>query len=41
METKSYHNRLKDLMDSYVHLVYALSRTFPKERIVWCNFSIT
>lgn len=33
LEYKNFHENLKDKMDQYVHLVYNLTRTFPKEEI--------
>ena len=30
---ESYHLRLHDLMDQYVHLVYRATRKFPKEEL--------
>lgn len=29
----SYHQVLKDTMDQYVHLVYQIARTFPREEL--------
>lgn len=31
MEPQSYHEKLKNLMDEYVHFVYQVTKTFPKE----------
>ncbi|MBX4205292.1 MAG: four helix bundle protein [Candidatus Doudnabacteria bacterium] len=33
MQEETFHQELKRLMDTYVHLVYRVSRTFPKEEI--------
>ena len=33
MEHKSYHDKLKQKMDDYVHLVYKLTKNFPKEEL--------
>ena len=33
MEYENYHNQLKDKMDRYVHLVYKLTKKFPKEEL--------
>jgi len=33
MTEESYHEKLKRLMDEYVHLVYRLTKKFPKEEI--------
>lgn len=33
MQQQNYKERLKDLMDKYVHLVYQLTKTFPKDEI--------
>lgn len=33
MEHETYHDKLRDKMDMYAHLVYALSRQFPKEEL--------
>jgi len=33
MRQKTYHEELKDKMDNYVHLVYKLTRDFPKEEM--------
>ena len=30
---ETYHGKLENLMDQYVHVVYALSRKFPKEEM--------
>ncbi len=30
---KTYHQELKGLLDEYVHLVYKLTRSFPKEEL--------
>ncbi len=32
-----YHQELKELIDKYVHLVYGLSRKFPREEIYGCT----
>lgn len=32
-EKKSYHDKLKNIMDEYVHLIYKLTNTFPKEEL--------
>lgn len=31
MQPKSYHNKLKQLMDDYVHFVYAITKHFPDD----------
>src|SRR3989344_5741329 len=33
MEPETYHEKLKRMMDEYVHLVYKISRDFPKEEL--------
>jgi len=33
MEPVTYHQKLKTKMDKYVHLIYTLTREFPKEEI--------
>lgn len=33
MKHETYHNQLKGKMDKYVHLVYRLTRKFPKEEL--------
>lgn len=33
MKTETYHEKLKRIMDEYVHLVYRITRAFPKEEI--------
>lgn len=33
MENEQYHERLRKLMDSYVHLIYKLTKSFPKEEL--------
>ena len=33
MKTETYHEKLKSKMDEYVHLVYRLTKKFPKEEI--------
>ena len=33
MKLETYHEKLKRQMDEYVHLVYALSKKFPKEEL--------
>jgi len=33
MERETYHNKLKRIMDEYVHLVYKMTRDFPKEEL--------
>lgn len=33
METETYHEKLKAKMDTYVHLVYKVTKSFPKEEI--------
>lgn len=33
MDVDNYHNRLKTLMDNYVHYVYDFSEKFPKNEI--------
>ena len=33
MKPETYHEKLKRQMDEYVHLVYKLTRKFPKEEI--------
>jgi len=33
MEPKTYHEKLKAKMDEYVHLVYKITKDFPKEEI--------
>ncbi len=33
METETFHEKLRKKMDEYVHLVYVLSKKFPKEEI--------
>src|SRR3989344_9080526 len=33
MEKEDYHGKLKSKIDTYVHLVYRISRGFPKEEL--------
>ena len=33
MKLETYHEKLKRQMDEYVHLVYRLTRKFPKEEV--------
>lgn len=33
MKPETYHEKLKREMDEYVHLVYALTRKFPKDEL--------
>ncbi|MFC1751638.1 four helix bundle protein [Patescibacteria group bacterium] len=33
MKTETYHEKLKKKMDKFVHLVYGVTRNFPKEEI--------
>lgn len=33
LETETYHEKLKSKMDEYVHLVYKITKSFPKEEI--------
>lgn len=33
MKPETYHERLKQEMDKYAHLVYAFTRKFPKEEL--------
>ena len=33
MKPETYHEKLKRQMDKYVHLVYKLTRKFPKEEV--------
>jgi len=33
MKPETYHEKLKRQMDEYVHLVYALTKKFPKEEL--------
>ena len=33
MKPETYHEKLKRQMDEYVHLVYSLTRKFPKEEL--------
>jgi len=33
MKPETYHEKLKNKMDEYVHVVYKLTRKFPKEEI--------
>lgn len=33
MKQETYHNKLKTKMDKYVHLIYRLTRKFPKEEL--------
>jgi len=33
METETYHEKLKRKMDEYVHLVYALTKKFPRDEL--------
>jgi len=37
MEKETFHDKLKSKMDEYAHLVYALTRKFPKEE----NYGVT
>lgn len=32
-QTEQYHQKWKRLMDEYAHLVYRLTKTFPKEEL--------
>jgi len=34
MEKDNFYKRLKDKMDDYAHLVYSLTRKFPKEEVL-------
>ena len=33
MKPETYHEKLKNIMDEYVHLVYGFTRQFPKEEL--------
>lgn len=33
LETETYHEKLKSKMDEYIHLVYKITKSFPKEEI--------
>lgn len=33
MEHETFHQKLKKTMDEFVHLVYSLTRSFPKEEL--------
>jgi len=33
IKQNGFHKELKDLMDNYVHFVYKISRSFPKEEL--------
>ena len=33
MEEKSFHDKIKQVMDEYVHFVYRITRNFPKEEL--------
>ncbi|MBI1998884.1 MAG: four helix bundle protein [Parcubacteria group bacterium] len=33
MKQETYHDKLKKLMDEYVHFVYTLAKKFPKEEL--------
>lgn len=33
MEHKTYHNQLREKMDKYVHLIYKLTKKFPKDEL--------
>jgi len=33
MKPETYHEKLKKIMDEYVHLVYGFTRQFPKEEL--------
>jgi len=33
MKLETYHEKLKNKMDQYVHLIYKLTRNFPKEEL--------
>lgn len=33
MKHETYHNQLKEKIDRYVHLIYKLTRKFPKEEL--------
>lgn len=33
MKSETYHEKLKKMMDEYVHFVYALTRKFPREEL--------
>ena len=33
MKQETYHEKLKKMMDEYVHLVYSLTKNFPKEEL--------
>ena len=33
MKQETYHEKLKKVMDEYVHFVYALTKKFPKEEL--------
>jgi len=32
-QDNNYHKKLKGLMDEYVHLVYKVTKNFPKDEI--------
>jgi len=33
MEPETFHERLKDQMDDFAHLVYLITRNFPREEL--------
>jgi len=33
MKEKTFHEKLRNLMDEYAHFVYTLTRSFPKEEL--------
>ena len=33
MKLETYHNKLKTKMDKYAHLVYKVTRSFPREEL--------
>lgn len=33
MKEKNFHTELKDTMDAYVHFVYVITKTFPREEL--------
>lgn len=33
MKPETYHEKLKNKMDEYVHLVYGITKSFPKEEL--------
>lgn len=33
MKRETYHEELKNRMDDYVHLIYKLSKQFPKDEL--------